>query len=120
MTSGIPSTDHISSLTHLLHSHLDEELGGELNRAGLDSRLSALPVCPKMRLGERTMPGVPYGESGGPRTDRLPDTGGQEPPAGGQQEGTDAPRVRPDAQVLRAGGALPTPRAAAPAPASRR
>ncbi len=52
MTSGIPSTDHISSLTHLLHSHLDEELGGELNRAGLDSRLSALPVCPKMRLGE--------------------------------------------------------------------
>ncbi len=29
MTSGIPSTDHISSLTHLLHSHLDEELGAE-------------------------------------------------------------------------------------------
>ena len=34
------------------------------------------------------MRGVPYGESGSPRTDRLPDTGGQEPPAGGQQEGT--------------------------------
>jgi hypothetical protein len=120
MISGIPSTDHISSLTHLLHSHLDEELGAELNRAGLDSRLSALPVCPKMRLGERTMPGVPCGESGSPSTDRLPDAGGQEPPAGGQQEGTDTPRGRPDAQVLRAGGPLPTPRAAAPAPASRR
>ena len=29
MKSGLPSTDHISSLTHLLHSLLDEELSAE-------------------------------------------------------------------------------------------
>ena len=37
MTPGIPSTDRISPLTYLLHAHLDEELSGRLNRAGLDS-----------------------------------------------------------------------------------
>ena len=86
MTSSIPSSDHISSLAHLLDAHLDEELGGELNRAGLGSRLSAQPVCTKMRLGKWTVPGVPCGGSGSPRTDRLPDTGGQEPFAGGHNK----------------------------------
>ena len=73
--------------------------------SGIDSRLSALPVCPKMRLGEQTMPGC-RAESGSPRTNRRSDAGGQKPPAGGQLEETDAPRACPDAQVLRAGGPL--------------
>ena len=120
MTSGIPSTDHISSLTHLLHSHLDEELGGELNRAGLDSRLSALPVCPKMRLGERTVSGVPCGEMRARGLIACRTLVDRNRPLVANKTGPTRLGFALMLKFFELEAPLPTPRAATPAPASRR